>query len=201
MRASNQPTPEVGTAPMQLGRHQPLVRHHTRVPGTEIAEIAEIAATTQVVCGRGRSRAPVPRRPRAPRQDRMRIGPGRSENARGNMTHLYVQSRLWLRRHCAAVCAPPPPALQHPTHDISLLRQGLQWVVAAAESQALRCCCPDAGCVGYALLAANEENSAQLHTCPESPDGAGCQGAWREIYGDSWRGATDQHHPCLMDYR
>ena len=68
-----------------------------------------------------------------------------------------------------------------------LLRQGLQWVVAAAESQVLSRCCPDAGCVGYALLAANEENSAQLHTCPESPDGAGCEGAWREVYGDSWR--------------
>jgi hypothetical protein len=58
--------------------------------------------------------------------------------------------------------------------DFLLLRQGPQWVVAAEESQILSRCCPDAGCVGYALLAANEENSRVVHyRCPETPDGDG----------------------------
>ena len=57
--------------------------------------------------------------------------------------------------------------------DFLLLRQGLQWVVAAEESQILSRCCPDNGCVGYAVLVANEENSRVHYRCPEMPDGEG----------------------------
>ena len=57
--------------------------------------------------------------------------------------------------------------------EFLLLRQGLQWVVASEESQVLNRCCPDAGCVGYALIAANEENSFPHHRCPDMPDGEG----------------------------
>jgi hypothetical protein len=69
--------------------------------------------------------------------------------------------------------------------DFLMLRQGSQWIVAALESQVLSRCCPDNGCVGYALLAPNEENTIEQHRCSDAPDGSGCQGHWKEIIDGS----------------
>ncbi len=57
--------------------------------------------------------------------------------------------------------------------DFLLLRQGLQWVVAPQESHVLTRCCPDDGCVGYALISTADENSHVQHRCPDMPDGDG----------------------------
>jgi hypothetical protein len=71
-----------------------------------------------------------------------------------------------------------------------LLRQSQHWVVAPESSQILSRCCPDNGCVGYAVLSPNEENGLQpLHECAASPDGSGCAGGWRELLGEAWRDA------------